>query len=637
MRTVAIAGIVHQLRQRSAGARSDADLLDAFIACRDEDAFAELVDRHGPKVYAVCRRVLGRRQLAEDAYQATFLVLARKAHHVHPRSAVGGFLYGVARKAALEAYAVSRRPKEALVARVPDVPSRDAPRADPDALAALDEEIANLSDALRAAVVLCELDGVGRAEAARQLGIPEGTLSSRLAAARRQLAAKLKARGVIGLAVLLTALAASASAAPALKAASPTVSAIARGVFRSMLFTKLKTAVLGCAAVVVLALGAIMPAQLPGAAKEPGSVGRLRVPVELVRAPAQKPESRESTFVVGCTNNSKPGEVAALVAPDGKGLGFVAVGERKIVMNPRVSPDGKRLAFLWQRPYAGKPQDVARSRSILDLYVVDIAAKEAPTEPILKDVICASFAWMPDSKQLYVSTLPEEQFINELAGQIVPMDGQVVAVKTRLFDLASKKETPLDVPEGHGVFDVTTDGKTLLTRKLMQHPSHLESISSYLVPLATLKPKAIAADEEGFDHARFSPDGKRVAGVRKQFTKSKEKGLFVYDIAKERLTPVALPKDIPSEKLVQVAWSPDGKRLAVLWWEPQADGHGAVGGPPGVPAVRAGGHPIHRITSFDPNGENAKLVQQFKARPFDFMVWGFDWADLVRPAAAPRE
>jgi hypothetical protein len=217
------------------------------------------------------------------------------------------------------------------------------------------------------------------------------------------------------------------------------------------------------------------------------------------------------------------------------------------------------------------------------------------------------------------------------------MDGQVVAVKTRLFDLATKKETPLDIPEGHGVCDATRDGKTLLTRKIVQFPSHHESITSYLVPLAMLKPKAITADEEGFDQARFSLDGKRVAGVRKQFTKSKEKGLFVYDIAKERLTSVALPKDIPSEKLVQVAWSPDGKRLAVLWWVPQSGGAAAVGGPPGVPAVSADGHPIHRITSFDPNGENAKMVQEFKARPFDYMVWGFDWADLVHPGAAPRE
>src|SRR5262249_3822340 len=135
MRTVAIAGFVQQLRHRLAGARSDAELLDAFIAHRDEAAFAELVCRHGPKVYAVCRRVLGRHQLAEDAYQATFVVLARKAHRVHPRSAVGGFLYGVARKAALEAYALSRRRKETLVARVPHVSVNEDSRAETDALA----------------------------------------------------------------------------------------------------------------------------------------------------------------------------------------------------------------------------------------------------------------------------------------------------------------------------------------------------------------------------------------------------------------------------------------------------------------------------------------------------------------------
>jgi RNA polymerase sigma factor (sigma-70 family) len=619
MRTVAIAGIVRQLRHRLADARSDAELLDAFVARRDEAAFAELVRRHGPKVYAVCRRVLGRHQLAEDAFQATFVVLARKADRVHPPSAVGGFLYGVARKAALEAYALSRRRKEALVARVPDVPAGDPPRADPDALAALDEEIANLSDALRAAVVLCELDGVGRAEAARQLGIPEGTLSSRLAAARKQLAARLQARGVTGGAALLAALAASAGAAPpALKAASPTVSAIARGVFRTMLLTKLKTAAPVGAAVVALALGALVPGQLPS-------------------APLPKPAPPgEGTFVVGGVNNSKPGEVAALVAPDGAALGFVAVGEVKVILEPRVSPDGKRLALLRKRPYAGKPVDAGRSRAVLDLYVADIGGKDPPTEPIVKDVYFGSFAWTPDSKQLYVSSLPAGP---DLIIRVVETPGELVPVKTRLVDVATRKETPVDVPEGHGVCDVTPDGKTLLTRKIQRYPHPIfESCTSYLVPLATLKPRAITPDEEGFNQARFSPDGKRVAGVRPgHMVKAKEKGLFVYDVAAERLTPVALPKDIPSEKLDQVAWAPDGKRLAVLWWVPQSGGAVPVGGPPGGPVVKADGHPIHRITSFEPNGANAKLVQEFKARPFDYTIYGFDWADLARPSAAPRE
>jgi RNA polymerase sigma factor (sigma-70 family) len=623
MRAATIARVVDQLRHRLPDAPPDAELLDAFVARRDEAAFAEIVRRHGPKVYAVCRRALGRHQLAEDAYQATFVVLARKADRVRPRSAVGGFLYGVARKAALEAYALSRRRREALVARVPDVPVDDRARVDSDALAALDEEIANLSDALRAAVVLCELNGVGRAEAARQLGIAEGTLSSRLAAARKQLARRLKARGVTGGAALLAALADAAGAVqpPALTVVSPAVSAIARGVFRTMLFTKLKTAAPACAAVVGLALWAVTPAPLPSA------------PLPKAEPPG------EGTLVVGCVNNSKPAEVAALYAPDGTARGFVAVGEAKAIYEPRVSPDGRRLAYLRQRPYAGKPEDRGRSRSILDLYVADVGGKGGPTEPIAKDVR-GSFAWAPGGKQLYVSSLPAgEDLINGPEGQ-----KRLVPAKTRLVDVATRTATPVDIPEEHQVCDVTRDGKTVLTRRTLRYPyPEVESATSYLVPLATMKPKMIGPDEEGFDHARFSPDGKQVAGVRAWWhTKSKEKGLFVYDVATDRLAPVTLPKDIPQDRHVEgVAWAPDGKRLAVLWSDalPRPDvavGGGAPGAPPGV-AGQAGApwQPTHRITTLDPNGTNAKLVREFKARAFDYLVYGLDWADLGRPGAAP--
>ena len=241
--------VVDRLRtaatRRAAAHHSCGELLDRFVRQRDETAFAELVRRHGPRVYAVCRRVLGQHQLAEDAYQATFVVLARKAHAVRPRSAVGGFLYGVARRAALEAFAVSRRRKETLVGRVPETPAVTSTGVESDVLAMLDEEIANLSDALRAAVVLCELDGVGRADAARQLGIAEGTLSSRLAAARKQLAARLTKRGVTLSAALFAAVAPSAAAAPPVELAAvlpPTVSAIASGVMRTMILAKLKAA-----------------------------------------------------------------------------------------------------------------------------------------------------------------------------------------------------------------------------------------------------------------------------------------------------------------------------------------------------------------------------------------------------------
>jgi RNA polymerase sigma factor (sigma-70 family) len=217
-----------------------------------EDAFAELVRRHGPKVYGVCRRILGDHQLAEDAFQATFVVLAKKAGTVRPRSAVGGFLYGVARKAALKASAMSRRRKEQLASRLPENACGEVFR-ESDALAMLDEEIANLSDSYRAAIVLCEIDGVSRAKAATQLGIPEGTLSSRLAAARQQLRKRLSKRGVAFTAGMLAVLAESAHAAvPVALTASTasmmasalpqTVSLIAHGVIRTMILTKLKAA-----------------------------------------------------------------------------------------------------------------------------------------------------------------------------------------------------------------------------------------------------------------------------------------------------------------------------------------------------------------------------------------------------------
>ena len=124
MPNVAIRGALARLCLGLAEMPPDAELLENYIATRDEAAFASLVQRHGPKVFAVCRRLLGQHQLAEDAYQATFVVLAKKAHTIQPRSAVGGFLYGVARKAALEAYAVSRRRKETLVETVPRFPRR---------------------------------------------------------------------------------------------------------------------------------------------------------------------------------------------------------------------------------------------------------------------------------------------------------------------------------------------------------------------------------------------------------------------------------------------------------------------------------------------------------------------------------
>ena len=142
----------------------DADLLARFALHGDSGAFAALVKRHGGMVSAVCRKRLGHAQDAEDAAQAVFLALARKASRVHGTAPVAAWLYGAAVKACREVARRSRR--KPWVPLTADVPDDSALSADYDAVSALLDEVANLSDACRAAVVLCELEGCPRALAA---------------------------------------------------------------------------------------------------------------------------------------------------------------------------------------------------------------------------------------------------------------------------------------------------------------------------------------------------------------------------------------------------------------------------------------------------------------------------------------
>jgi RNA polymerase sigma factor (sigma-70 family) len=259
---------------------TDGQLIDRFIAGRDEAAFAELVGRHGAFVLAVCRRVVGDRHLAEDAFQATFLVLARKATAVRPREGVRAFLYGIAVRVALEARTVSAR-HSARESSVSALPERAADRFEPpdtDVLRVLDEEVAALPDHLREAVVLCELDGLSRKEAAVRLGIAEGTLSSRLAKARRLLAERLRKRNVTFPAVGLGVLAGSAPVSARLVAATVSfaspgaavpaaVNILTIGVIRMLFVQKLR--ILLSLAVVVI--GAAASVALPDPKEAPSA------------------------------------------------------------------------------------------------------------------------------------------------------------------------------------------------------------------------------------------------------------------------------------------------------------------------------------------------------------------------------
>src|SRR5687768_3920755 len=176
---------------------SDAQLVGGFLEGRDESAFAALVQRHGPMVLGVCKRILRDHHEAEDAFQATFLVLVRKAASIIPRQMVGNWLYGVAYQTAVRARTIAAK-RRARERQVTDMPEAAASHDRWTALEPLlDQELTRLPDKYRLAVVLCDLEGKSRKQAAEQLDCPEGTVSGRLARARKMLAKRLARHGLM--------------------------------------------------------------------------------------------------------------------------------------------------------------------------------------------------------------------------------------------------------------------------------------------------------------------------------------------------------------------------------------------------------------------------------------------------------
>jgi RNA polymerase sigma factor (sigma-70 family) len=181
-------------------ADTDAVLLERFAQQRNEAAFAALLQRHGRLVLGVCRRVLGDVQAAEDAAQATFLVLAKKAGAISRREALAAWLYGVAWRVASKARQSRLRYAPALIARVePCDPHRDplAEVTGRELLALVEQEVQRLPAGQRLAVVLCGLEGLSQEEAARRLGWTAGALKGRLERGRRRLHQRLARRGLL--------------------------------------------------------------------------------------------------------------------------------------------------------------------------------------------------------------------------------------------------------------------------------------------------------------------------------------------------------------------------------------------------------------------------------------------------------
>ncbi|HEV3146568.1 MAG TPA: sigma-70 family RNA polymerase sigma factor [Gemmataceae bacterium] len=252
---------------------SDQQLLQFFAQDRNEDAFAALVERHGRLVMGVCRHVLHHAQDAEDAFQATFLVLACKARSIRKQEALASWLHGVAYRMALKAKRdATRRRVQTGLSEAAAIPAAIEPTWR-EVQAILDAELERLPEKYRTAFILCCLENLGRAEAARQLGIKEGTLSSRLAVAKSRLQTRLRLRGVTLNAVLAgTVLSASAASAALVKSTAKSaglyaggsvtagivsahVAQLAQGALNTMFLTKVKTGVYILLALALMTFG----------------------------------------------------------------------------------------------------------------------------------------------------------------------------------------------------------------------------------------------------------------------------------------------------------------------------------------------------------------------------------------------
>ncbi len=350
-------GVLRILRraalQGPANGITDRQLLERFLATREEAAFEALVRRHGPMILGVCRRVLDHQQDAEDAYQATFLVLASKASSVLQHETLANWLYGVAYRTAQKARVAAsrRRVKEKHMARPEAFHEADWQ----DLRPVLDQELNSLPDKYREPLVLCDLQEMTRKAAADQLGWPEGTLSGRLSRGRELLAKRLVRRGVI----LSAAAVAAALSSSAVSACVPTplvsstvhaatciaagqavsgvvsapVAALTKGILKIMFISKLKTVSTILVAFGLIVTGAAFCWTQPGAA--PAAQGAQRAKGEGQNADAPKADAAKLPTGMPLYQALVSLDADGKLVVKSKGMGFkVAPGGRAVGGGP---------------------------------------------------------------------------------------------------------------------------------------------------------------------------------------------------------------------------------------------------------------------------------------------------------------
>jgi RNA polymerase sigma factor (sigma-70 family) len=577
----------------------DGELLERFVVRHDEAAFTAMVSRHGPLVWGVCRRLLRDAHDAEDAFQATFLTLARKADSIRKPGALGPWLYGVAARAAAQAR--TDRARRAGATTPAPVPPADplAELTGRELSAVLDEELARLPERCRAPLVLCYLEGRTRDEAAQQLGWSLGTFKRRLERGRGLLRSGLTRRGLALSAAMLGPLlpqhadaalppglvGSTARAALSSAAASARAAVWAGRVMRGMSVARLRAgAALALALTVGLALAGYgvfagrtdEPPQSPAAPAEP----RPADPEPTPRADRQDdPLPAEAVARVGSPRMRHGSYVAGLAySPDGNVL--VSAGARRvrlwdtrsgkllrqIVLPERKMPDdavafdGKSLLVLdgqtcrWFDPATGKEvrhrafdfseaQRVARFTPQGDALAVNVS----PQDLVLYDLPSGRerFRWTTDQAWSGVLTFAADG--KALAALEMEAKPPFARRGVRLFDTTTGKALrDLDASDTFQGLAFSPDGKKLLAHDRQK----LVRVWDVATGEALHR---ITTPAHGFQTAAFAPDG----GVLLA-------GGPGWDT---RLIDPATGKDVRRFRAGQsgcaLALTPDGKALAV--------------------------------------------------------------------------
>jgi RNA polymerase sigma factor (sigma-70 family) len=552
MAATVLGTVLHRLRcsllRQEEADLTDGELLERFISQRNEAAFEALLRRHGAMVLGVCRRILRNEADAEDAFQAAFLVLVRKAAAIRPRGMVGNWLYGVAHSTALKARAMKTKrltkERQALPRPMPDVSAETEEQLQ----ALLDQELKALPDVYRAAIVLCDLEGKSIKEAARQLGCPLGTVGARLTRGRALLRKRLSKHGPpLSSGLLLAVLsqgAASAAVPPALALStaqaangfaagqattavtSAKVAALTEGVLKTMLLSKLRIGI-GSAMLVVFAAVAI------------ATCGLRSLPLRAEPPAGRKDEpQRPKPFAVAghvCSlawgrdglatiAYQEPNEKKVYLGNSTVQFWDAHTGQEKRTLGEEAntelshlaySPDGKVLALSSYKRDG--------ERRVFEVRLCDAAKGELLREFESHDISYGSLAFSPDGKTLATAGTKFEPFKGEferIVGEVKLWDVTTGKMKQLLQD---KRE--LDFFHQFNALAFSPDGKTLATPGIrfeytpdmvpaepdLKNPigstprSHYEVI---LWNLDTGKVKRVLKGESHWFSVAFSPDGK---------------------------------------------------------------------------------------------------------------------------------